>query len=151
MLIAGILFAVLAPVLSLYALSFLAARPTNLGVTDGKLAPCPGASNAVCSQADDEVHRIEPLRFSGSPDAAWARLVTAVSGQPRTTVVTADDRYLHAEARSLLFRFADDVEFLLVRDAGMIHVRSAARAGRSDLGVNRRRVETIRAAWNGGQ
>jgi len=40
--------------------------------------------------------------------------------------------------------FVDDVEFLLDEKAGVIHVRSASRLGRSDFGVNRDRVETIR-------
>lgn len=38
----------------------------------------------------------------------------------------------------------DDTEFQL-DPSGVIHVRSAARLGYSDLGVNRRRVEAIRA------
>jgi uncharacterized protein (DUF1499 family) len=56
--------------------------------------------------------------------------------------------YLHAEMRSLLFRFVDDIEFFLVADKGLIHVRSASRAGYSDFGVNRKRVERIRTAFN---
>jgi uncharacterized protein (DUF1499 family) len=38
----------------------------------------------------------------------------------------------------------DDVEFY-VKD-GVIQVRSASRLGKSDLGVNRQRVEAIRSA-----
>jgi uncharacterized protein (DUF1499 family) len=57
--------------------------------------------------------------------------------------VESEERYLHAEVRSLVFRFVDDLEFLLQPD-GLIQVRSAARSGYSDLGVNRRRVERIR-------
>ena len=62
------------------------------------------------------------------------------SRQPRTAVVTVTDRYLHAEARSLLFRFTDDLEFLLQPDVGRIDVRSASRVGHSDLGVNKART-----------
>ena len=42
----------------------------------------------------------------------------------------------------------DDVEFLLDKNANVIHVRSASRLGESDLGVNRTRIETIRAKFN---
>jgi uncharacterized protein (DUF1499 family) len=63
-------------------------------------------------------------------------------------VITATQTYLHAEFRSAVFRFVDDLEFLADESAGVIHVRSASRVGTSDLGVNRRRVETIRARWN---
>jgi uncharacterized protein (DUF1499 family) len=41
----------------------------------------------------------------------------------------------------------DDVEFRIDGAAGVIHVRSASRKGYWDLGVNRRRVETIREAF----
>jgi Protein of unknown function (DUF1499) len=40
--------------------------------------------------------------------------------------------------------FVDDVEFWLDRTANVVHVRSASRLGKSDLGVNRKRVEQIR-------
>ena len=67
--------------------------------------------------------------------------------EPRITIVREEEGYMHAEARSLLFRFVDDVEFLLDADNRLIHVRSASRTGYSDLGVNRRRVERIRTAF----
>ncbi len=62
----------------------------------------------------------------------------------RMRVVSASDDYLHAEERSRLFRFVDDLELLAAPDGELI-VRSASRVGRSDLGVNRRRVERLRA------
>jgi uncharacterized protein (DUF1499 family) len=62
-------------------------------------------------------------------------------------VVARTESYLHAEFTSLFFRFVDDVEFLVDDAAKVIHVRSASRLGRSDLGVNRKRVERIRARW----
>ncbi len=62
-------------------------------------------------------------------------------------VVAVDDAYLHAEFSSALFRFVDDVEFVLDAEHQVIHFRSASRVGRSDLGVNRQRMEQIRSAW----
>ena len=52
--------------------------------------------------------------------------------------------YLYAEFTSRLMGFVDDVEFLL-EAAGAIQVRSASRLGKGDLGVNRARIEAIRA------
>lgn len=40
-------------------------------------------------------------------------------------------------AAILVFRFVDDVEFLAYPGEGVIHVRSASRIGRSDLGGGR--------------
>jgi uncharacterized protein (DUF1499 family) len=52
--------------------------------------------------------------------------------------------YLHAEVKSRVFRFVDDLELLLDPASGVVGIRSASRVGYSDLGVNRRRVETLR-------
>ena len=67
----------------------------------------------------------------------------AVRAQPRATIVRDEGNYLYAEFRSRLLGYVDDVEFYI--DGGVIHVRSASRLGRRDFGVNRKRVETIRA------
>ena len=70
------------------------------------------------------------------------------SAMPRSKIVTADDRYMHVEVASRLFRFVDDVEFLIEPDAKTIQFRSASRVGRSDLGVNRQRMEEIRQTFD---
>jgi uncharacterized protein (DUF1499 family) len=98
--------------------------------------------------ATDTSHRVEPLAYTSTPDVAWQRLGQIVRNEPRITVVTEEGAYLHVEARSFLFRFVDDVEFMLDADNGLIHVRSASRTGHSDFGVNRRRVERIRKAFD---
>jgi uncharacterized protein (DUF1499 family) len=134
--------------LALFSLS--ARRPSNLGASDGRLAPCPDTPNCVCSQASDDPHRIEPLSYDGSAEEAMARLKAALAALPRTRVVAETADYLHAECTSLLFRFVDDVEFLLDRERKVIHFRSASRVGHSDLGVNRRRMEALRHAFSDG-
>jgi uncharacterized protein (DUF1499 family) len=111
------------------------------------LPDCPDKPNCVSSQAGDPAHAIEPFTYTGSARDAMRRLKSALSAEKRLTVVEERDAYLHAEARSLVFRFVDDVEFLLDTAHKLIHVRSAARTGYSDLGVNRRRVERIRRAF----
>ena len=56
--------------------------------------------------------------------------------------------YLHAEFRSALVGFVDDVEFRMDECAGRIEVSSASRTGYYDFGVNRRRIEEIRARFS---
>jgi uncharacterized protein (DUF1499 family) len=111
------------------------------------LAPCPASPNCVSSQSGDREHYIEPLRFTGDAALAWNRLKSALSMESRLTIVEDTGSYLHAEARSLIFRFVDDVEFVLDPAAGVIQVRSASRTGYSDFSVNRRRVERIRKIY----
>ncbi len=131
---------------------FAGKRPDLLGVRDGRLAPCPTSPNCVSSQmpADDAEHHVEALAFpaaaKGDPAAAWRMLESVVRGLERTSIVTLRDDYLHAEATSALMGFVDDLECLLDVKASRIDVRSASRVGYSDLGVNRKRVEAIRAA-----
>jgi uncharacterized protein (DUF1499 family) len=136
--------------LLLSALVFAVCLATGQGVAGGRdrpLAPCPASRNCVSSRAEDEQHRVAPLPFTGTASEAMTRLAAVLRELPRTTIVEADGSYLHAESRSALFRFVDDVEFLADEAAKVIHVRSASRVGSSDLGVNRRRVEAIRKLW----
>jgi len=122
-------------------------RPPHLGVNDGRLAPCPYSPNCVSSQSTDASHSVVPLTYSGRAADAMKTLTAIVQTFPRTSVITISDRYLHAEFTSAIFRFVDDVEFLVDDTAQVIHVRSASRMGYSDLGVNRKRIETIRQRW----
>jgi uncharacterized protein (DUF1499 family) len=123
-------------------------RHSQMGVTAGRLAACPDSPNCVSSQSTDPRHAIDPLRYEGTAEKARELLIEAVSGMKRSRIVAAEERYLLAEFTSSLFRFVDDVEFLLDDGTKMIHVRSASRIGYYDLGVNRRRVEKIRSRFN---
>lgn len=124
-------------------------RPPTLGLAAGKLLPCPGSPNCVCSQDPDADHQIAPLAYTGDGPAALGRLKSVVMAQPRARITEEHGGYLRAEFTSLIFRFVDDVEFVLDENAHVIHVRSASRVGHSDLGVNRRRVERLRTAFAG--
>lgn len=112
-----------------------------------KLRPCPGSPNCVCTMNTESRHAIEPLRFAEAPDAAFARLKRIVRGTARSSIIFEDNAYIQAEFRTLL-GFVDDVEFLLDRSAGVIHMRSASRLGYWDLGVNRRRLEEVRRLFS---
>ena len=113
-----------------------------------RLKPCPSSPNCVSSWPDEEAqHRVAPLSWTGELTQAKARLRQAVLSAGDARVVEETDTYWHVEFRSWLFRFVDDVEFLFDRENRLIHVRSASRVGYSDLGVNRKRVETIRSLF----
>jgi len=113
-------------------------RPDDLGVRDGRLAPCKRSPNCVSSQASpaDREHYIAPLH------ASLAAVKRAVLSMPRTTLVAEKEDYLYAEFRTRLLRYVDDVEFYF--DGSVVQVRSCSRLGRRDFGVNRKRIEAIR-------
>jgi uncharacterized protein (DUF1499 family) len=101
----------------------------------------------VASQADsaDTEHYIPPIAFRTDAAPAWTALADAVRGSARAQIVDERPGYLRAEFSSRVLGFVDDVEFQLDPGGKRIHVRSASRLGQSDFGVNRARIETIRA------
>jgi len=132
----------------LFLKGFSGMRPVNLGVKDGHLALCPVNPNCVSSESRDRIHFVEPLRYSSTTSEAMADLKRIILQLKRSKIVIEADNYLSVECRSAVWRFVDDVEFSFDDVAKIINVRSASRIGKSDLGVNRKRIETIRAAWN---
>jgi len=121
---------------------FSGSRPDNLGVKDGRFAACKTTPNCVSSQADpaDQEHYVAPIAFSGT----MHELRRAVESMTRATVIREEGSYLYAEYKSALMGYVDDVELLLDEKARLVHVRSASRLGRSDFGVNRKRIEELR-------
>ena len=119
--------------------------PVAVDALDG-LACCPSTPNCVSSDAEGHAHKVLPLQLSTIVTAgeAWQAVREFVSTLPRTRIINETDHYLHAECRSAMFGFVDDLELQLRPIEGVIAVRSAARLGYSDLGVNRRRVERLR-------
>ena len=121
-------------------ISWRAERPA-LGMEKGKLSTCALHTNCVCSEYPGEA-AIAPLSVGGpaQPMEAVAAAVIESGGK----IDSQGTDYLRAVFRSRWFRFTDDVEFRLDNESNVVHVRSASRAGTSDLGVNRARVEKLR-------
>jgi len=127
-----------------------AGTPAGLGLKQGRLAPCPQSPNCVSSQADDEKHGMEPIPYSTSLDQARERMRSIVLSMPRSKILADTGDYMHVEFKSKLWRFVDDVEFQFDDSRKLIQFRSASRVGYSDMGVNRKRMETIRRKFEQG-
>jgi uncharacterized protein (DUF1499 family) len=124
-------------------------NPGPFGVRASSLLPCPDSPNCVVSKGGDPSHTVEPLRFAGDPAAAMRRLHDVMAALPGVTIVMESSQYLHAEVRSRLFGFVDDVECLLDGAGGRIDIRSASRVGYGDMGVNRARARLIKSRFEG--
>jgi uncharacterized protein (DUF1499 family) len=129
--------------------------PADLGVKAGRLKPPSPTPNSVSSQAalwpdapQSSYAAIEPLRYAGDGRASMRRLAAILRAMERTVLITDEPGYLYAQSTTKLMRYTDDVEFYLDEAAGVIQVRSASRIGHGDRGVNRARVESIRALFN---
>ena len=122
------------------------ARPSTLGVTDGKLAGPKRTPNSVVSEGIVASHPayIAPIAFAGDPREAMAKLLTVLQAMPDVTIVTANETYVYCEFRTPKMRYTDDLEARIDEASSVIHIRSASRIGKRDFDVNRKRVETIR-------
>lgn len=121
-------------------------RPENLGLISGKSAACPSTPNCVSSQSEDPEHYIKPFTYQSSAIEAIAQLKNIIADRERAKLIAYDKtaNYLCAEFTSRWMGFVDDVEFYVNDKAKKIELRSASRLGESDLGVNRKRLESIR-------
>lgn len=109
-----------------------------------ELRPCPDSPNCAASVGPGA---LDPIPFDGPVAVARERLATLVREMPRTAIVEQTDDYLRAEIRSAVLGFVDDLELSFDAVGGVVHFRSKSRTGYWDLGVNRRRVETLRRAF----
>nr|OEJ78196.1 hypothetical protein A5482_13695 [Cyanobacterium sp. IPPAS B-1200] len=140
-----VLFSIYSPLASIF--HFEGALPDNLGVYQEHLTSCPQTPNCVVSnESADEIHYIEPFSYNSDVATAKDTLLKVLSVVPNMVVVEETDNYIRTESRSKLMGFVDDGEYYFPSDKSVIEVRSAARLGESDLGVNRRRLEQIRLA-----
>jgi len=120
--------------------------PANIGVKEGGLRPCPTTPNCVLSGAVDPVHAIDPLPVATKNPLTL--IEDFFTSHYIAKVVKKTDNYLHIVISTPFFHFKDDLEFLVNKGDQNISVRSASRIGYSDRGVNRRRIEKLRAFLN---
>lgn len=138
---------VFAVVITIYfAYLSLTDKAPDTALIEGKLRPCPDTPNCVSSETAGEKF-IEPLKPSDSAelDALWDKSITALSNMGGK-VEKQEDGFVWATFQSKLFKFTDDVEMRKDAETGVIQIRSSSRSGKSDLGVNRKRVEALRVA-----
>jgi uncharacterized protein (DUF1499 family) len=142
----GLAVLVVGQFVALWVGARVAPRPDN--VNNGSLAPCPPSPNCVCTEDTDEQHSIAAIPYQVETPVARDTLLTLLRGTPKVDVITADETYIYAEARSPMMSFVDDMEFVIDAEQKVIRFRSAARLGRGDLGKNRARMETLREQFN---
>jgi uncharacterized protein (DUF1499 family) len=117
--------------------------PSSIGLENGQFVPCSNTPNCVSSESTRSDQYIKPYDISGV-EHPLALIRSIALSIPKAKIISDQENYLHITFRSKIFSFVDDAEFYYDRDKEIIQVRSAARVGYSDLGVNRKRVEWIR-------
>ena len=136
----------------IFVMNAMSTAPAGVGLPPDQLAspflaPCPDSPNCVATDAADQGHAIEPLPLADSQQQTIELLTAAVGALPGSRSVLTKENYLHFEVRSPWLGFVDDVEFLIDPEHNVVQVRSASRVGRTDFGVNRKRMEEIRRRY----
>ncbi len=112
-----------------------------------ELADCPNSPNCVSTSSSQLESKIEPMALRESVKDAKYKLEDIIRHMSGSRIILSQDGYLHAEFRSRIFGFVDDLEIFIDNEQQLILMRSASRVGYSDLGVNRNRCEEIRRRY----
>jgi len=97
--------------------------------------------------SEEQTHYIEPFNYPSGKRHALQTLQRVLADLDPATIIVQSDDYLHVEFKSRYLGFVDDVEFYLPNNEPLIHIRSASRMGYSDLGVNRKRMNSLRLQY----
>ena len=131
-------------IIYLASLSFITRHDRVKSEAERQLTPCPDKPNCVFSDSAKKSHAIEALPLLNNSSESWSKLIQAIQ-KSEGRILVDDGHYCHAVFTSTIFRFKDDLEAVLHKNK--IDIRSASRAGKSDLGQNRKRVEKIRLLY----
>ncbi|WEG13053.1 DUF1499 domain-containing protein [Pullulanibacillus sp. KACC 23026] len=122
-------------------------QPT-IGLIDGSLRSCPRTPNCVSTNHSDLNRHMLPIDYSGlTLDEAKGILFEVLKTIPKVEVVKEEDGYIHAEAKTMVFEYIQDAEFLFDEDDKQLHFRSASRVGYTDFGSNKRRMQSVVARF----
>jgi len=119
------------------------------GLVEGKLAKCPDKPNCVCSEQKDDVnHYIDSIAIPQNTTFDSLPILKNIILDMGGTIQAESENYVAATFSSSIFGFADDFEIRIDPVQKVIHIRSAARVGYSDMGVNKKRTESLRKQYN---
>lgn len=108
------------------------------------LKPCPKSPNCASTEATNPRHAVPPIRLKSGLGDVWSQIRNVVLALPRIVVVSERENYIHAECRSSICEFVDEIEVELQPHEELIAAKSASRLGYYDFGVNRKRLEQLR-------
>ena len=77
-------------------------------------------------------------------EKAFIELIQILENTPRLEIINKEKDYIHAIATSRIMKFIDDIEIKNLNQDNIFQIKSSSRLGFYDLGVNKRRVQTLR-------
>jgi len=120
-----------------------------IGLINQKLSPCPDKPNCINSEfKDDTTHFVDAMTYQEKSTDQVIQAIEIAIQKTGGEITAINEKYIAATYKSKLFRFIDDLEIRLDDDDKLIHFRSASRVGRSDLGINIKRINLIKTELN---
>ena len=136
-------------ILALFVLGQMSQSGEANGLVDAKLTKCPDKLNCICTEFEaDATHYIDPIDFTQSNSLDFLPRLKNIAREMGGSIQAETDNYLAFTFTSSIFRFVDDLEIRIDTDKKMIHMRSASRVGRSDRGVNKKRIEQLKKLFH---
>ncbi|MEO1023435.1 MAG: DUF1499 domain-containing protein [Bacteroidota bacterium] len=114
-----------------------------MSIQEHILPECPSSPN--CNR--------EQVLYQQVPDTLFSVTKQALNDLNPVEAFAEDDSLtMHAVFRIPVFGWKDDVHIVVQpaddSSSSVLHIRSASRIGYSDLGVNKRRIQTIKKSIN---
>ena len=102
------------------------------------------ASHIELSECVELAHCVREEWEVSSIEQPFIVIKELIENSPRSKIVELDEDYLHAEVTSKWMKYVDDLEVSFVPESSKLLIRSESRVGESDLGVNQKRVDTLK-------
>ncbi|MCE2679774.1 MAG: DUF1499 domain-containing protein [Burkholderiales bacterium] len=124
----------------------LAQTPANAG--GPQVAVCSWTPNCASSNGKPgESKYIAPLKVKSGDKEPMTRLKALVGKMAGAKLVVEQPFLLKYEFTTPTMKFIDDVQFVYIPTMNYVEMRSASRLGISDFGVNSKRLEEVRSAF----
>ena len=103
------------------------------------------ASHIELSECVEISHCVREEWEVSSIEKPFEEIKELIEDSPRSEIVELDGDYLHAEVTSRWMKYVDDLEVSFLPQSNKLLIRSESRVGESDLGVNKKRVDTLKS------
>jgi uncharacterized protein (DUF1499 family) len=132
-----------------FILGILSRAGKASGITQGALSRCPDTPNCVCSEyKDDFNHYVDPIILPQDSTLETLPILKDIIRDMRGTIHSEGNNYIAATFSSRIFRFVDDFEIRVDPALKIVHIRSASRVGRGDMGINKKRAELFKELFS---
>ena len=103
------------------------------------------ASHIDLSECVEIAHCVREEWDVSPIEQPYTEIKEIIENSPRSVIVELDGDYLHAEVTSKWMKYVDDLEVSFVPESSKLQIRSESRVGESDLGVNQKRVDSLKS------